>query len=158
MMSIFIDGWETNLKFSAAHFIPYHNKCKRLHGHDYAIDIRIYGEIKNGMVADFVVVKKELRSLLENIDHKLILPMEGKDMTQKKENGQYKITYEGKTMIIPEEFVYLCNIEYSSSEELARFFVHEILKRVHFENNVKIIELSVYEGPGQKATWRENVE
>ena len=63
MMSIYINGWETNMKFSAAHFIPYHDKCKRLHGHDYAIDIRIEGELLNGMVADFVTVKKETKKL-----------------------------------------------------------------------------------------------
>ena len=157
MMSIFIDGWETNLKFSAAHFIPFHNKCRRLHGHDYAIDIRIDGELRKGMVADFVVVKKEIRKLLEDIDHRLILPAEGKDMEQKKEGSQYIIKYEGMTMSIPEEFVYLCDVEYSSSEELSRFFAREMVKRVHFESNVKEIQVSVYEGPGQKATWSEHL-
>ena len=75
MMYIFINGWETNLKFSAAHFIPYHSKCRRLHGHDYAIDIKISGEPVNGMVMDFVVIKKEIRKILESMDHRLILPL-----------------------------------------------------------------------------------
>jgi 6-pyruvoyltetrahydropterin/6-carboxytetrahydropterin synthase len=157
MMSIYINGWETNMKFSAAHFIPYHDKCKRLHGHDYAIDIRIEGELLNGMVADFVTVKKETRKLLEEIDHKLILPVHGKDMEQEKEGDHFIIKYEGKTMSIPEEFVYLCDIDYSSSEELSRFFASEITKKVKFEKNVKLIEVSVYEGPGQKASWSEKI-
>lgn len=158
MMSIFINGWDTNLKFAAAHFIPEHSKCKRLHGHDYAIDLKIYGELENGMVADFVQVKKELRAMLEDVDHRLILPLNGEGIKHRKENGKYYISYEKYEMVVPEEFVFLCDVSHSSSEELARFFSHELLRRVKFGKNVKRIELSVYEGPGQKATWEEDIQ
>ncbi len=60
-------------------------------------------------------------------------------------------------MSIPEEFVYLCDVDYSSSEELSRFFAREIVNKVKFEKNVKMIEVSVYEGPGQKASWSEKI-
>ncbi|MCL4345959.1 MAG: 6-carboxytetrahydropterin synthase [Candidatus Thermoplasmatota archaeon] len=157
MMSIFIDGWETNLKFSAAHFIPEHSKCRRLHGHDYAIDVKIYGELRNGMVADFVQIKKELRTMLEEIDHKLILPVDGEGIKFEKIGNNYSIRYETFEMSIPGEFVYLCDVRHSSSEELARFLTGVLRKKVDLGDNLRKIELSVYEGPGQKATWEEEI-
>ena len=157
MMSIFINGWETNLKFSAAHFIPYHSKCRRLHGHDYAIDIKITGETVNGMVMDFVVIKKELRKILESMDHKLILPLQGKDITYTKESNSYRIKYENHEMAIPDEFVFICEVEHTSSEEIARYLAGLIRKNVEIPPNVRKIEISVYEGPGQKATWEEDL-
>ena len=157
MMYIFINGWETNLKFSAAHFIPYHSKCRRLHGHDYAIDIKISGETVNGMVMDFVVIKKELRKLLESMDHKLILPLQAKDISYTKNDDSYRIKYENHEMVIPEEFVFICDVEHTSSEEIAKYMTGIIRKNVSFPPNVSKIEVSVYEGPGQKATWEEEL-
>lgn len=157
MMSIFIDGWETNLKFSAAHFIPEHAKCRRLHGHDYAIDVKLSGELKNGMVADFVQIKRELRQMLEEVDHKLILPVNGEGIEYKLEGTNYHIKYETFQMSVPAEFVYLCDVRHSSSEELARYMTGLLIKRVNLGENVKKIEFSVYEGPGQKATWEEDL-
>ncbi len=155
MMSIFINGWETNLKFSAAHFIPEHSKCRRLHGHDYAVDITLFGELENGMVADFVQIKRELRQMLEEIDHKLILPINGEGITYILDGNKYKIKYETFEMSVPKEFVYLCDVKHSSSEELARYLTGILIKKVTLGKNVKKIEFSVYEGPGQKATWEE---
>jgi 6-pyruvoyltetrahydropterin/6-carboxytetrahydropterin synthase len=145
------------MRFSAAHFIPYHAKCRRLHGHDYAIDIKIFGELKNGMITDFVTVKKEMRELLEQIDHKLILPSKGKNLEYELKETNYIIEYEGKKMVIPEDFVFLCDVEYSSSEELSGYFARQIVNHVNFDTNVKQIDVSVYEGPGQMATWSEKL-
>ncbi len=158
MMYIFINGWETNLKFSAAHFIPYHSKCRRLHGHDYAIDIKISGEPVNGMVMDFVVIKKEIRKILESMDHRLILPLQGEDVTYTKEGNSYRIRYENHEMVIPEEFVFICDVKHTSSEEIAKYMAETIRKNVNIPPNVRKMELSVYEGPGQKATWEEELD
>jgi len=39
-----LDGWETGLKFAAAHFLPGVERCNRIHGHNYAVSVRIEGE------------------------------------------------------------------------------------------------------------------
>jgi len=54
------------LEFDAGHRIPDHqSQCRHLHGHRYAIEITLYGEVIekpgtsiNGMVMDFSDVKK----------------------------------------------------------------------------------------------------
>ncbi len=58
--------------FAAAHFLRgYKGKCERLHGHNYRVEITVSGEKLDsiGMLHDFVEIKRELRKLLERVDH-----------------------------------------------------------------------------------------
>ena len=66
------------LEFDAGHRIPDHNsQCRHLHGHRYAIEITLRGDIigrpgdsANGMVMDFSEVKSlAMRHLVECWDH-----------------------------------------------------------------------------------------
>ncbi|NOY11686.1 MAG: 6-carboxytetrahydropterin synthase QueD [Archaeoglobi archaeon] len=60
-------------KFSAAHSIPGHEKCGRLHGHNFMVEVEIEGEVKeNGMVMDFYDLKKLLREILSEFDHRIL--------------------------------------------------------------------------------------
>ena len=60
----------TRLEFDAGHRIPSHkSQCKNLHGHRYAIEITLSGDIisqagasENGMVMDFSEVKAIAKS------------------------------------------------------------------------------------------------
>ncbi len=156
-MYVEVKGSEANLRFSAAHFIPYHNKCRRLHGHDYTIDVRVYGMMERGMIIDFVELKHSLREMLEQIDHKLIVPTESPDIVLKETGQNLEITYEGKHLSVPLEFIYLCPLEESSSEQMSRFFCELMKNKIKFGKNVSGLSISLYEGPGQNATWSENL-
>ncbi len=57
---------------ASAHFLRgYEGKCKNLHGHTWAIEVTILSQEldKIGMVADFLVLKKQLKDFLVPIDH-----------------------------------------------------------------------------------------
>lgn len=68
--------------WEAAHFLPNHfGKCRGMHGHSYAAEIKVYGEIKNpfatdsdaGMVVDFYELSEAMKPLIEQyLDHKLL--------------------------------------------------------------------------------------
>jgi len=63
------------LRFSAAHFLKdYPGNCARLHGHNWKVIATVRTEELNelGFVIDFRDLKKELRSILDEIDHSLI--------------------------------------------------------------------------------------
>ena len=47
-----------------AHFLPGHEKCGRLHGHTYKVEIVIEGDHKKGMIIDFADLKKADREVL----------------------------------------------------------------------------------------------
>lgn len=57
---------------ASAHYLKgYQGRCKDLHGHTWAIEVVIISEKLDaiGMVADFAVLKKQLKEFLMPIDH-----------------------------------------------------------------------------------------
>ena len=57
---------------ASAHFLRgYEGKCKNLHGHTWQIEVTIMADRLDaiGMVADFLVLKKQLKEFLVQIDH-----------------------------------------------------------------------------------------
>lgn len=72
----------TRLEFDAGHRIPNHNsQCKNLHGHRYALEITLSGEIitqenisENGMLMDFSEVKAiAKRTVVDVWDHAFLV-------------------------------------------------------------------------------------
>ena len=72
----------TRLEFDAGHRIPSHkSQCRNLHGHRYAIEITLSGDIirqegisENGMVMDFSDVKAIARRLVVDVwDHAFLV-------------------------------------------------------------------------------------
>ena len=72
----------TRLEFDAGHRIPCHkSQCRNLHGHRYAIEITLSGDIiknegasENGMVMDFSDVKAIARkSVVDVWDHAFLV-------------------------------------------------------------------------------------
>jgi len=60
-------------KFSAAHSIPGHQKCGKIHGHNFRVEVEILGEVKeNGMVMDFFDLKKIVNEVVAKFDHTLL--------------------------------------------------------------------------------------
>ena len=63
----------TEDSFAAAHYIKeYHGKCENLHGHNYKVRVYVSGNKlgRGGMLIDFSILKKILKSVLEELDHK----------------------------------------------------------------------------------------
>jgi 6-pyruvoyltetrahydropterin/6-carboxytetrahydropterin synthase len=61
--------------FAAAHRLElFHGKCEELHGHNFKVEALFQGEKvgPEGMVVDFAVLKKHLRQIIADLDHKYI--------------------------------------------------------------------------------------
>ena len=59
--------------FAAAHYIKnYHGKCENLHGHNYKVRVYVKGEEldKGGMLLDFSILKKALKEVFKDLDHR----------------------------------------------------------------------------------------
>ena len=72
----------TKLEFDAGHRIPHHkSSCKNLHGHRYAIEVTIKGQVVSdktnsdfGMVMDFKDAKELIKkTIVEEWDHSFIV-------------------------------------------------------------------------------------
>lgn len=73
------------LTFEAAHKLPeHHGKCRRLHGHSYAVTLVIVGRklwsegSEKGMVMDYNTVGNLAKQLIdEHLDHRYLNEIEG---------------------------------------------------------------------------------
>ena len=150
-----IDGWKSNIRFSSAHIIPEYEKCGRLHGHSYAVHIKIVGEPdKKGIIVDFTQVKKILKEIADGLDHKVLIPEENNLAKIEKHENFVKIVVLNKEYIFPVEDCVFLPIVSTSAENLASYILDLFLKRAKLSKNVESVEVGVDEGYGQGAFIR----
>ncbi|MBQ1802494.1 6-carboxytetrahydropterin synthase QueD [Lachnobacterium bovis] len=128
----------TEGSFDAAHFLAnYQGKCRNLHGHRWRVIIEVKSEtLENGMVIDFTEIKKDLKDMLEQYDHSLII----------EEN-----TASEKLLEALNEDDYKINIVKfrPTAENFAHFFFSELKKKYN------ISKVKVYETPNNCAIYEE---
>ena len=65
--------------FAAAHqLFGYEGKCEGLHGHNWKVEVNLEGENldKIGLLIDFKALKKMLKDVIEELDHKMLNELE----------------------------------------------------------------------------------
>jgi dihydroneopterin triphosphate aldolase (PTPS-III) / 6-pyruvoyltetrahydropterin synthase len=149
-----------NLKFSAAHFIAYPGFREPLHGHNYQVGVRVEGNLSpTGYVLDFGLIKRLTKQVVERLDERTLIPA-ASDCLQIEHLGgaQISIRYAGDEFRLPEKDVCLLPIAHSSAEELARYIWQELRQALRVEGaleGILSLEVSVAEGPGQAAIYRD---
>ena len=157
-MQLKINGWDAGIKFSACHFIPAHDKCSRLHGHIYSIHAKVEGDTnERGMLWDFMILKDALRSIAEELDHRVLIPGDSKEM-EIEIGDDLKVSFEGKNYVFPLDDVVVMDIKLASAEELAGFILKRLLALTEVPENVKAIEIGLDEGKGQGAWVRREFQ
>src|SRR5207245_10977506 len=66
-----------DLVFAAAHFITFAgHRCEKLHGHNYRASLLVEGGLEDDswFVVDFFAVKKVMRNLTAELEHRVLLP------------------------------------------------------------------------------------
>ena len=153
-MEIRLDGWKLNLTFAAAHFIADYSKCSRLHGHSYAISVIVKGKAINGIVMDFVELKNRIRSIAEELDHKVLIPTKG-DLKINVKDNEVEVIHKEKRFVFPKEDCAFIPIQSSSAENLASYILQKLVE-LSFPENVEEVGVGIDEGYGQGAwTWRK---
>jgi len=156
-MKIEIDGGHTGITFSSCHFIPMHEKCSRLHGHTYVVRMKLEGELDDdGMVMDFVVLKKKLRSMVAEMDHKVLLPASSKIVSISEKDGSVEVTSCKKRYVFPAEDVLLLDIPTTTAEEMAKMMAEQMIRDIVFPKTVKSVSVGLDEERGQTA-WCKKV-
>lgn len=114
--------------FEAAHNLrEYEGKCARLHGHNWAIEAEIEGKKLNniGILVDFKDVKRELKNLLDRLDHRYLNEISPFD----------KIN--------------------PTAENLAKFIYDEFKTNKIFEGTAKLTAITVFESPKSSVRYTE---
>ena len=154
-----IDGWRSNIRFSSAHIIHEYKKCGRLHGHTYAVHVKIGGEPDNkGIILDFSILKDNLRQIVSELDHRILIPEKNNAVKINKEKNSVKVTTLGKDYIFPLSDCIFLPIDSTSAENLAAYILEKILKKISLPQNVDFIDIGVDEGYGQGARFSKNIK
>lgn len=154
MASIRVDGWRSGIRFDAAHLIPHHPKCGRLHGHTYALHAEVHGDVDpaTGFVMDFGVVKDVLRQVADRLDHHVLVQTKSSHFSVTERHGQVAFTVGLKHYVVPAEDAQLLPIEATSAEALAEHIADEVLALVDFPATAKRLDVGIDETYG-KGAW-----
>ena len=81
-------------RFEAAHSLtgaPEGHKCRRMHGHNYRVDIHVTGEVDphTGWVMDFGQIADAVRPVLDEVDHRLLNEVPGLEQTTSEQLAAY---------------------------------------------------------------------
>ena len=149
---ITIDGWKSNIRFSSAHIIPEYEKCGRLHGHSYAVHLKIAGTLdEKGIIMDFSLLKEGLRQIVNELDHRIIIPEKSKILKIEREKDNVKITSLKNKYVFPLSDCVFLPIDSTSAENLANYILKKFMEQVSLPKNIEGVEIGVDEGYEQGA-------
>jgi 6-pyruvoyltetrahydropterin/6-carboxytetrahydropterin synthase len=149
-----IDGWKSNIRFSSAHIIPDYEKCGRLHGHTYAVHLKIVGEPDDkGIIMDFSILKDMIRETISELDHKILIAEKNSSIKLEKEKNSIKLSLSSpkKEYVFPQSDCVLLPIDSTSAENLARYILDRLSEKLPLNKQITGIEVGVDEGFGQGA-------
>lgn len=147
-MRIELDGWRVHLVFSAAHVVIGHSKCGRLHGHDYAVSVRIEGNPgPDGVIMDFGTLKAIVREIASELDHKFLVAIRNSAV---KIDGDIINVQSGESDYrIPIRDCATLELEQTTAEELSKWFAKRLKDRLSKSQNIEALEVKIEEGIGQ---------
>ena len=120
--------------FDAAHFLTnYVGKCANIHGHRWRVVANISGELNNGMVVDFGVIKKDLKELCDYFDHSFIVEANSLEEDLLK-------------MLEAKFLIRIVNFR-TTAENFSKYFYDELSKKY------EVLSIEVYETPNNKAVY-----
>jgi 6-pyruvoyltetrahydropterin/6-carboxytetrahydropterin synthase len=149
------------LVFASAHFITFRgHQCETLHGHNYRVGVAVEGTLDSEclFVLDFSVLKQITRRLVDQIDHKVLLPTLNPKLAYHEENDRLTVDYFGQpTYVFPRRDCALIPIPNSTAEMLAQYLGSQVRQELSSAGytHLTLLELEVEENYGQSATYRE---
>ncbi|MGC8645019.1 MAG: 6-pyruvoyl trahydropterin synthase family protein [Thermoplasmata archaeon] len=156
-MEIYIDGNYSNIRFSAAHFIPGDWKCSRIHGHDYSISARVVGEMGNeSYFMDFSKAKSKLKEIADYLDHRVLIPQLRPGIGIEESMGNVTVRLGGKRYSFPSDECRIIPVKDTTAECLSQYVLEAFLPIV--DERVGEVDVEVHEGPGQyaRSSWKRD--
>src|SRR5262245_58331737 len=141
------------LVFSAAHFITFNgNVCERLHGHNWRVAAEIAGPLdENHYVFDFIALRDALQKIVNELDHRMLLPTLHKSIRVNESTNEVEACFEDRRWVFPREDCLLLPVENTTAERLAWWIgkrLQEIVPSTAFRKMTHL-RLEVEENFGQ---------
>jgi 6-pyruvoyltetrahydropterin/6-carboxytetrahydropterin synthase len=149
-----------HLVFSSAHFITFAgHRCEGLHGHNYRARVTIEGQLDEevGFVFDFVEIKHLMKGLCDEIDHKVLLPLDNPKLQVVECGDDVKVAHQGAPRyVFPRRDCALLPIANTTVELLAELLAGRFRAALDAAGarGLTAIEMEVEENFGQSAVYR----
>lgn len=130
----------SGLGFAASHFLAGHPTCGHLHGHNYRVEIVCEGEPDDrGMVADFHDIRAAAAAVLDEVDHRTLLPGENDEVNVTVEGDEVRVTG-CKALVLPREDVVVLPVRNTTCEELVAWLHGRMTEHIPSLVNVRLWE------------------
>ena len=141
--------------FCAGHFITYQgDKCEGLHGHNYRAAATLEGQLNEaGYVFDFAILKRILRTICDQLDHRMLLPRDNPLLEITDDGSSVLVSYGQKKYMFPREEVVLLPIVNTTAEKLAEWVGDQIQAELSklTPHDLTRLEVEIEESFGQSA-------
>lgn len=120
------------LVFSAAHFITYAGDvCEPLHGHNYHVYAEVTGPLdENQYVVDFISLRDQLQSIVDRLDHRMLLPTSHPTIQVREEHGgdggEVVVTHGKRRWVFPRQDCVLLPVANTTAELVAHYIAEQL--------------------------------
>ena len=127
--SYFVRLAKERFVFSAAHFITYNtDTCERLHGHNYRVFVEFHGPLDdNHYVVDFIALRDLLQTLVDELDHHMLLPDRHPLIRVVPGEHEVEVTFEERRWVFPRGDCIILPVPNTTAELLARYLGQRLL-------------------------------
>ena len=154
-----------HIVFASAHFITFRgHRCETLHGHNYRTRVSVEGGLdpETAFVIDFAELKQLMKRLVDEIDHRVLLPLENAKLQITEKDDEVSVAYEGvRRYVFPKRDCALLPIPNTTVEMLAQYLAVRARRELEQAGGDAVeltsIEVEVEENFGQSATYRESL-
>ena len=148
------------LVFASGHFITYTGLCETLHGHNYRARVEVEGELdENSYVWDFVSLKRLMRGLVDELDHRMLLPLQNPELRLTETGDGVEVLYKERRYVFPRNDVVLLPVPNTTAEMLARYLAGRVKEELQGAGagRLSALAVEVEESFGQSAWCRERM-
>jgi 6-pyruvoyltetrahydropterin/6-carboxytetrahydropterin synthase len=148
------------LVFCSGHFITYQgSQCERIHGHNYRVAVEVEdGLDENHYVIDFIALKDWTKSIIDELDHRMMLPTRSSLIRLTDDGPNIRASYGDRYWSFPRDECALLPIANTTAELLATWIAERLRVQIssHGLATPEAIRVEVEESFGQSARyeWR----
>ena len=147
-----------HLVFSAAHFITFNgNICERIHGHNWRVAVEVAGPPdENSYVFDFIALRDATQRLVNELDHRVLLPTEHPAIHVTADNREVTATFADRRWVFPREDCVLLPVANTTAELIARWLagrLKEAILQHQGGRQLESLKVEVEENFGQWAIY-----
>jgi 6-pyruvoyltetrahydropterin/6-carboxytetrahydropterin synthase len=145
---------QDDLAFSAGHFITFAGGCEPLHGHNFRVAAEVHGPLdENCYVVDVVALRETLKSVLADLDHRVLLPTGHARIQVEADQREVEVRFGERRWVFPRADCVLLPIPNTTTELLARHIGRRLLDELEarFARRPSMVRIEVEECYGQSA-------